>query len=269
VKAASWSASEPASRGLAYEPGDFCWVGLATADPAAARSFYGTLFGWEGENLNAGEVGDYCLLRLHDRAVAVLYSQTPQARRAGALPHWTCYVSVEDADATAARAGELGGAAVFREPFDVLDEGRVAAIRDPLGAILSLWQPRARSGAALVDEVGALCWIELTTKDLERCSSFYGDLLGWRYQIGSAQISITNRGRANGGMRLQSEPEQDTPPTWFPYFMVDDIDRAADTAERAGGRDLAPRTVSDLGRSAILADPQGAKFGVLERDQSP
>ena len=109
--------------------------------------------------------------------MAILYRQQPEARAVGAPPHWTSYISVEDADATAARAGELGGAAVFREPFDVLDAGRVAAIRDPTGAIVSLWQPRSRIGATLVNDVGALCWNELSTPDPEAAAKFYEPLL--------------------------------------------------------------------------------------------
>ena len=106
---------------------------------------------------SAGEAGTYTILRRGGKEVAILYRQTPQARAAGASPHWTSYVSVEDADATAAQVGELGGAAVFRQSFDVLDAGRVAAIRDPTGAIVSLWQPRSLIGAALVNDVGAWC----------------------------------------------------------------------------------------------------------------
>ena len=128
-----------------YEPGTFCWVGLATSDPAAAEQFYTGLFGWEAEQLSAGEAGRYTMLRRGAQDVAILYRQQPEARAAGAPPHWTSYISVVDADATAARAGELGGAAVFREPFDVLDAGRVAAISDPAGAVVSLWQPRSGS----------------------------------------------------------------------------------------------------------------------------
>jgi predicted enzyme related to lactoylglutathione lyase len=150
-----------------YDPGTFCWVGLATSDVAAAKAFYRSLFGWDVEDLEAGAAGAYATLRRGGSEVAILYRQQPEARAAGAPPHWTSYISVADADATAARAEELGGAAVFRAPFDVLDAGRVAAIRHPTGAIVSLWQPRSRIGATLVNNTGALCWNELATTDVE------------------------------------------------------------------------------------------------------
>jgi uncharacterized protein len=55
-----------------YEPGTFCWVGLATSDPAAAEQFYTGLFGWEAEELSAGEAGTYTMLRRRAQDVAIL-----------------------------------------------------------------------------------------------------------------------------------------------------------------------------------------------------
>jgi predicted enzyme related to lactoylglutathione lyase len=148
-----------------YDPGTFCWVGLATSDVAAAKAFYGSLFGWEAEDREAGAAGTYATLR-----------------RGG----------------SAARAAELGGAAVFRAPFDVLDAGRVAAIRDPTGVIVSLWQPRSRIGATLVNDTGALCWNELATTGIERAKSFFGQLLGWEYETDdSGYVAVTNAGNLN------------------------------------------------------------------------
>ncbi|MEN3285247.1 MAG: uncharacterized protein V7607_6387 [Solirubrobacteraceae bacterium] len=232
-----------------YEHGTFCWAGLATSDMVAAKDFYARLFGWEADGPSTVEAGTYAALRIEGNDVAVLYSQTAEARRAGTPPHWTPFISVEDADAMAARARRLGGA-LLREPFNVVGAGRVAAVQDPLGAIVSLWQPGSRHGAALVDEPGALCWNELVTTDVERSRAFYGALLG--------------TGRPNGGMRLDAEREQGTAPMWLPYFMVHDADVAARTAERARGQVLATTTESSVGRYAVLADPQGAQFAVLE-----
>jgi uncharacterized protein len=233
-----------------YEPGAFCWVGLATSDPVGAKGFYTGLFGWQADDLGAGAAGTYTSLRHRGMEVAILYMQQPEARAAGAPPHWTSYISVEDSDATAARARELGGAAVFRQPFDVLDAGRVAAIRDPTGAIVSLWQPRSRIGATLVNDVGALCWNELATTDVERAKSFFGKLLGWEYEAGeSGYASIRNAGRLNGGMRAQTAQKRGISPNWLPYFTVGSADEAARQAARAGGRTLVPTTEVHMGAS--------------------
>ena len=253
-----------------YEPGRFCLVGLATSDPPAATSFYASLFGWDAEELSAGEAGSYTILRRGGGEVAILYRQTPQARAAGAPPHWTSYISVADADRTAARADELGGGAVFRESFDVLDAGRVAAIRDPTGAIVSLWQPRSLIGAALVNDVGAWCWNELATTDIERAKAFFAGLLGWEYETDErGYTSIKHAKSLTGGMRKQTEREGGNPPNWLPYFTVEKVDDAARQAERAGGRPLLPTTEAHRGRFAVIADPQGAAFAVFEGETDP
>jgi predicted enzyme related to lactoylglutathione lyase len=148
-----------------YEPGAFCRVGLASSDPAGAKGFYETLFGWQSEDLPAGELGTVTTLRRDGSEVAILYRQTREARAARAAPHWTPVISVEDADASALRAQELG-AGRLREPLDLPNAGRVAALRDPTGDIVSLWQPRSHGGAERFNDLGALCWHELVTTDI-------------------------------------------------------------------------------------------------------
>lgn len=94
---------------------------------------------------------------------------------------------------------------MFREPFDVLDAGRVAAIRDPTGAIVALWQPASRIGAALVNDVGAPCWNELVTPDVERAKSFFGELLGWRYETAASGYTIIENA---GRLRVFGDPRK-------------------------------------------------------------
>jgi predicted enzyme related to lactoylglutathione lyase len=137
----------------------------------------------------------------------------------------------------------------------VLDAGRVAAIRDPTGAIVSLWQPRSRIGATVVNDTGALCWNELATTDVERARSFFGELLGWEYETDdSGYVSVKNAGTLNGGMREQTEHERHAPPAWLPYFTVESADEASRRGARLGGRGLLPTTEGHRGRYAVIPD---------------
>jgi uncharacterized protein len=248
-----------------YEPGAFCWVGLASSDPAAAKAFYGSLFGWQSEDLAAGEFGTYTALRRDGAEVAILYRQTREARAARAAPHWTPFVAVENADAGAVRARELGGA-VLRGPFDFANAGRVAALRDPTGGILSLWQPRAHAGAELMDDVGALCWHELATSDVERAKSFYGELLGWQHEDDpDGGATITSAGRRIGMMRVPGDREGVMASSWIPYFGVESAQDTAHEGERNGGQILSPAARGPIGHTALLADPQRATFAILEQ----
>jgi len=86
-------------------------------------------------------------LRRAGHDVAICYRQTAQARAAGAPPHWTSYISVEDADATTARAGQLGGAAVFRAPFVVPGAGWLRSLTGRRGRVAVAAAPAHRRHA--------------------------------------------------------------------------------------------------------------------------
>jgi uncharacterized protein len=246
-----------------YAPSAFCGVGLATSDPAGATTFYARLFEWHSENLPVGELGTYTVLRRDGSEVAILYRQTREARAAQAAPHWTPFVSVENADASALRAQELGGV-LLRGPLDLADGGRVAALRDPTGGIVSFWQPRSKAGAELVNTIGALSWLELATTAVSVAMSFYGRLLGWEFETGpDGYTMITNAGSRIGTIGECTGPAGVS--GWVPYFGVERAEEAQRKATRHGGRPVTPPTATPVGRVATLADPQGAAFAVLER----
>src|SRR5215471_18215678 len=193
-----------------------------------------------------------------------------RCRRASPVRTRSCAASATTSrSATGRLRRQLGGAAVFRAPFDV-PGARVAAIADPAGAVVSLWQPRLRIGATLVNDVGALCWNELATAGLERAKTFFGALLGWQYQASDGgSATITNAGRRNGSIRELTGQERGTAPHWLPYFTVGDADDAARHAGQAGGRTLVPPTGTRAARIAVIADPQGATFTVYEGQTDP
>ena len=249
-----------------YEPGTFSWADLSTSDPDAAKRFYGALFGWDYDDLAAGEGMTYTMARLDGHNVAALSAQTEQDKRHGIPPHWNNYVTVDDADARAAKAAELGGT-VLAEPFDVMDAGRMAVIQDPAGAIFMLWVARDNIGASLVNVPGALTWNDLTTPDPEGAIEFYGGLFGWRAEkIEGAPVDYWvwfNGERTNGGMLRLGEDMAGVPPFWMPYFAVDSVDAAVERIDAGGGRKVAGPNDVPQGRFAVCADPQGAAFAVF------
>jgi uncharacterized protein len=249
-----------------YEPGTFCWVDLATTDPAGAKAFYGELFGWEAEDVPAGEAGTYTMLRLDGDEIGGLYEMEAGRREQGISPHWFSYVSVEDADASASRARELGGA-VYGEPFDVDGDGREAVIEDPSGAVLGVWQPRAHIGARRVNDPGCLDLNQLNTSDPERAAGFYRELFGWEI----SQVvedppywGIYNNGSLNGGMMSMPADMQAAPSHWLVYFTAEDLDAAASRIGELGGTVMVPQTAISGGRILVARDPQGATFALFE-----
>jgi uncharacterized protein len=242
-----------------YPPGTFSWSDLQTDDLDGAKRFYGGLLGWSYDDIPIGDGAVYSMAQVQGHNVAGL-----GLRQSDEIPpHWNCYVTVDDVDAVAARAGERG-ANVIAPPFDVFDAGRMAAFADPHGAILSIWQPRQSIGAQLVNEVGALCWNDLMTPDIQASSDFYRGLFGWDIsEIEGADgqyFSITNNGRLNGGIMPTPEGGH---PVWNLYFAVEDVDAAVAKAGELGGSTIAgPMDVPNGTRFAVLGDPSGAVFSV-------
>lgn len=114
--------------------GAFSWSELATTDTAAAATFYSGLFGWTVKEMGA-EMGDYRVANVGDTGVAGIMSMPPGAPPMP--PHWGCYVTVDDVDATLAQCAALGGKTVM-PPMDIPGVGRMAVIQDPQGAVLSI-----------------------------------------------------------------------------------------------------------------------------------
>ena len=252
----------------AYEPGAFCWVDLATGDVEAAKSFYGALFGWEIED-RPGPHGAYSMAHVGGEPVAAVVPQAAWERERGIPPHWNNYVSVTDADATQAKAAELG-AELFGEAFDVGEEGRIGVFRDPTGGHLCLWQAGAHFGAGRVNEPGCLTWNELGTPDPGAATSFYAELFGWGTEPmptgdGPSYTVVKVGERSNGGIREHSAEEREggVPSAWMPYFAVDSADDAIARAGDLGGGLLAgPIEMPNGGRIAALTDPPGAAFAI-------
>jgi len=249
-----------------YAPGTFCWADLGTPDAVAAKRFYTTLFGWAAEDRPMGPGAFYTMLTHQGRAVAALYAQDPAP---GAGPaHWLSYISVTSANDSARRTRELGGSVVL-EPFDVLDVGRMARVQDGTGAVVALWQPRRHAGAGLIGETGAMCWNELATTDTARAEAFYAELLGWRAdtrELGGTRYTTFTRDEAPCGGMLPIDPAWGpVPPHWLVYFAVSDCDGQVALVQSLGGAvRVPPSDVPGVGRFAVVADPQGATFAIVQ-----
>jgi len=248
-----------------YAPGTFCWADLGTTDREAAKAFYTKLFGWEAVDGPSTEASEYTIFKLDGADVAALYEMGEQERDA-LEAHWSSYVSVEDADAAAAQAKELG-AEVVAEPLDVGEAGRMAVLRDPVGATVHVWQPKGQAGAGRVNDSGCMVWNELAAKAPDKAREFYAALFGWTAEPDDTGYAIVKREDAiNGGIRQAQDGE---PAHWLVYFTADSCDEAAKAVGEAGGSVLAGPADVMVGRIAIVADPQGAVFALFEGQADP
>jgi len=250
----------------AYAPhGHFCWPELATTDIASAKAFYGSIFGWEFVDMPSA-MGNYTIFKLHGLDVAAAYQMGPQQHTP---PRWNAYVAVKSTDVGAARTVELGGQ-IIAGPFDVEGIGRMALVQDPGGATIALWQSIKHFGAGIFGEANTLCWTELMTRDPQQATAFYTGLFQWEAEAkDSGGFHYTEwwfNGTAVGGMMTMEVAASDEVPShWMSYFAVDDCDAKTEAAKAAGAEVLKPPTdIPDVGRFAVIRDPQGAVFCVIK-----
>lgn len=123
---------------------------------------------------------------------------------------------------------------------------------------------------------GSPCWYEISTAPggLKDAEAFYASVLGWDFADAGMEGFTYHLARHGDDMvaGLMDMPE-DTPgmpPFWMVYFAVDDADRAVAGMVAAGATLHRPvAQIPGTGRFAILADPQGAGFGILEPEPMP
>lgn len=119
------------------QSGAFCWNELATQDLGTAKKFYTELLGWQLKESTAAGMA-YNEIVVGSEHIGGIYQLTAECGGGGDAPsHWMSYVAVDDVDAKAALAAELGGK-VCVPPTDIPNVGRFCVITDPTGATLSL-----------------------------------------------------------------------------------------------------------------------------------
>ena len=250
------------------KPGTFCWVELGTTDNEAAKNFYTQLFGWEYEDHPMGPDAVYTMLKLGGKDVGGLYKLMPDMLTQGIPPHWMSYVATASADETTEKA-KTAGATVMNGPLDVFTFGRMAVIKDPTGAVFSIWQAKDNKGSAVWGIPNAVVWNELGTNDTQKAGEFYSHVFGWtRQSFPGSPIEYTvfnNEDKGIGGM-YQITPEMGPiPPHWMVYFAADDCDATVQKATGLGANVMKPaEDIPGVGRFAILTDPQGAVFALLK-----
>ena len=246
-----------------HKPGTASWVDIGT-DVDGAKTFYGSLFGWEPMEAGPPEqTGGYGFFTTGGKMVA---GYGPQQNPGP--PAWAIYFAVTDADATTKKIEGSGGKVVVA-PMEVMSAGRMAVYQDPDGAFFSVWQPGEHKGAQLVRETGSLSWVELNTSDVDACRRFYTTVFGWTvkaHEDGEMAYYEFQTGSESVGGMMPKPPQlpAEVPSHWLAYFGADDVDASASRAGELGGQVVAGPMDYPGGRFAVVIDPQGAAFGLLK-----
>jgi predicted enzyme related to lactoylglutathione lyase len=243
------------------------WVDRTAKDLAGTVRFYEQLFGWKGED-QGEQMGHYTLMYANGKMVAAI---TPPMMDAGPeTPSvWSTYIATANAEETAKKVDAAGGKTMMA-PFQVGDQGTMAVFADPSGAVFCVWQPAAHKGAAMVNQPGAFSWNELNTRDMKAAKQFYPKVFGWSAKSnpmpdGSEYVEWELNGKpVGGGFEMGSQIPKEVPPNWLVYFAVNNTDDTVKRTQDMGGRVLIPAKDIPQGRFAVLMDPEGAAFAVIQ-----
>jgi predicted enzyme related to lactoylglutathione lyase len=258
--------SERVSYVTANQPeGTPTWIDLGIPDLERATEFYRALFGWEFD-VGPAATGRYTMCLLHGRRVAaIMPNPDPNATRFW----WNVYFATDDCDRTVTRITDAGGT-LIQAPMDVMDQGRMAIARDPVGAPFGLWQGRAHIGCEVVNEPGSLVRNDLVTPDPEPARRFYATVFGFTLDrnedLPEFDFTFLRRpdGHEIGGIFGSREAATSA---WSTTFEVADTDTVAQRAVAAAGNSTAPEDFI-YGRMATITDPFGTEFSVIARPRT-
>jgi predicted enzyme related to lactoylglutathione lyase len=241
------------------------WVELGVPDLDRALAFYGAVFGWDFD-VGPEEFGRYTMCLLRGRRVAGMSAMSDPA--VGVF--WNVYLAIDDCDRTAERARDAGGTLLV-EPMDVPDAGRMAIIRDPVGAQLGLWQGRAHTGAQVVNEPGSLVRNDLVTSTPEPAREFYAAVFDFTLDrnedLPEFDFTFLRRPDGHEVAGIMGAPAGGS--SWTTTFEVAGTDDVVRRAIEAGGACPGGTEEFLYGRMATITDPFGAEFSVITRPETP
>jgi hypothetical protein len=251
-----------------FIPGSVCWIDVSTTDPAVSRDFYAGLFGWTYNIDPDPRSGHYTNALLDGRPVAGLAGVPVEQDQPVT---WTLYLTSANVAHTASVLDQWGGQVMYG-PMDFPGQGRMLIGMDPTGGAIGFWQPAVAWTFHTVDP-GSLIWAELNTRDGERADQFFANLFGYRQQqIGDGnEVDYTTWSLGEhtnlGRLRMDDGWSPDAPPHWMLYFAVDPAigtDGAVNQVLELGGRVETYPFDSDFGRVAVVQDPSGATFSLID-----
>ncbi|MFV0451267.1 MAG: VOC family protein, partial [Propioniciclava sp.] len=197
------------------------WIDLGIPDLDRAMSFYGELFGWKFD-VGSEDMGRYTMCLLDGKPVAAIMPNSDENARGF---WWQVYFATDDCDATAKRIVAAGGT-IIAEPDDVMDHGRMAVAKDPVGAPFALWQGNTFPGSAIVNEPNSFLRNDLETPTPEPARSFYTSVFDFTLDpdpnLPGADFTFLRRpdGQEIGG--IAGEPSAASS-SWGTLFLVDDV----------------------------------------------
>ena len=251
--------------------GKMVWADLVTPDLAAAEKFYGGLFGWTFRRIRAGS-SEYAVAMLDGRPIAGLMEKPipPGERHQSA---WLTFMAAGDVDAVK-RVAVAHGAKVLVDTKSYPMRGRQCVVSDPEGAVFAILASSSGDAPDFLPVTGEWIWSSLHAKDAGAAAAFYQELFGYDVfempsEDGAEHLILSSDDYARASANSLPGGSARRHPHWLNFVRVE---HAADITAKVvamGGRVLVePRIDRHGGMLAVVADPAGAPFGLMEWTES-
>ena len=256
--------SDPAS--TEHHPGKMIWADLVTPNLAAAKAFYGGLFGWTFQDLQTAE-SDYSIALVDGRPIAGILQKSVPAADERRQPTWLTFIAVRDVDA-ATRIALSHGAKSVHEPTTYSKRGRQAVLSDPQGAVFAMLASSSGDPPDYLATPGEWIWSSVFAPDPNRDAGFYKTVFGYDVfdlpsDDGAQHVILSSDDYARTAVNTLQPGHR--LPHWLSYIRVVDARVSSTKAVALGGRVLVePFVDRHGGKIAVIADPMGAPIGLME-----
>jgi predicted enzyme related to lactoylglutathione lyase len=254
--------------------GKIVWDDLFTTDPASAVKFYTGLFGWTSEEIVRPN-RKYTVMSLDGRPIAgitMLPEKIAEASGNTAHGRWVGFASVDDVSKATAAFSKAGGKVLFAVK-ELAQRGTQSIVETPDGVVLGLVHSSTGDPGDFKAESNEWVWSKFFVKDTASSSQLFHDALGYEVipdirqdKPDSFVLSSNDFARAALG------PVPDRPnakPGWLGFVRVESVDDTVAKAKGLGARVIVESIPGEgTGKMAILVDPTGAPFGVVQLDDS-
>jgi predicted enzyme related to lactoylglutathione lyase len=254
-----------------HHAGKMVWADLVTPDLAAAEKFYGGLFGWTFQRIRAGS-SDYAVAMLDGRPIGGMM-QKPIPSGEQHQSAWLTFLAVSDVDVVK-RTALAHGAKVLADSRSYPMRGRQSVLSDPEGAVFAILASSSGDSPDYLPVPGEWIWSSLHAKDAGAEAAFYQELFGYDVfdlpsddDLDHLILSTDDYARASANSFPGGSARRH--PHWLNFVRVDNAANMAAKVVAMGGRVLVePRVDRHGGMLAVVADPAGAPFGLMEWSDS-
>jgi len=243
--------------------GKIVWHDLLTDDVNSVKSFYSGLFGWKFDNGGDPEA-IYTTILFNGNAIGGIIHLEKKDDETNYASQWMEYISVEDVDGVFQKVIKQN-CKVFREPFDLMNRGRIAVFADTRGALIAIVNSSTGDPDDVEVEYNNWFWNELWTDDLNNSVEFYKSLFNYtmeEYKTRSDNDYVILRTKEKRRAGVLKIPYDDVKPNWLPYVAVKDVKEVENKVKELGGEILVASEDIIGNDAAILADPSGAVFTI-------